>query len=143
MHRLISRCLFIGLALATPMVMAQSGAAAKEPGRAVISLYRVAPGKHVAFLKWMADRDAIDQQLGLPRAQWYGHFQGDSWDYIAIAPDLTDAQQRKEDDAAKAKGLATGLKASLEFREFIASHTDTVSIGPLTASDLAARASNP
>ncbi len=143
MHRLISRCLFIGFALAAPLVMAQSGAPAKEPGRAVISLYRVAPGKHVAFLKWMADRDAIDQQLGLPRAQWYAHFQGDSWDYIAIAPDLTEAQQKKEDDAVKTKGLAIGLKASLEFRQFIASHTDTVSIGPLTASDLAARASSP
>ncbi len=136
MHHLMSKCLWLGLAMATPMAFAQSAPSAKEPPRAIVSLYRVAPGKHAAFLKWMADRDAIDKQLGLPRAQWYAHFQGDSWDYIAIAPMLSDAQQKKEDDAAKAKGLTIGAKSSVEFREFIASHTDTLSFGPMTVSDM-------
>jgi hypothetical protein len=136
MRHLISGCLWLGLALATPVISAQTGTPAKEPNRAVISLYHVAPGKHVEFLKWMADRDAIDKQLGLPRAQWYAHFQGDSWDYVGIAPVLSDAQQKKEDDAAKAKGLTTGPKASIEFRQFITSHTDTLSVGPMSVSDM-------
>ncbi|MHA6203074.1 hypothetical protein ACXU4B_01455 [Dyella soli] len=143
MRHLMGKCLWLGLALATPAVFAQSAAAAKEPSRAIVSLYRVAPGKHVAFLKWMADRDAIDKQLGLPRAQWYAHFQGDSWDYVAVAPVLTDAQQKKEDDAAKAKGLTTGPKSSIEFREFIASHTDTLTFGPMTVSEMATAINNP
>jgi hypothetical protein len=143
MRHFIGKFVWLGLMLATPVAFAQSTSAAKEPPRAVISLYRVAPGKHEAFLKWMADRDAIDKQLGLPRAQWYAHYQGDSWDYIAIAPALTDAQQKKEDDAAKAKGLTIGAKSSIEFRQFIASHTDTVAFGPMNVSDMDAMVNSP
>ena len=51
-------------------------------------------------------------------------------------PDLTEAQQKKLDDAAMAKGLTTGPKASIEFRQFINAHTDTISAGPMTASEL-------
>lgn len=142
MRHVIGKVVWLGLMLATPVAFAQSTSAAKEP-RAIVSLYRVAPGKHEAFLKWMADRDAIDKQLGLPRAQWYAHYQGDSWDYVAIAPELTDAQQKKEDDAAKAKGLTIGAKASVEFRQFIASHTDTVAFGPMSASELAGAVNTP
>ena len=142
MRHVIGKVVWLGLMLATPVAFAQSTSAAKEP-RAIVSLYRVAPGKHEAFLKWMADRDAIDKQLGLPRAQWYAHYQGDSWDYVAIAPELTDAQQKKEDDAAKAKGLTFGARASVEFRQFIASHTDTVAFGPMSASELAGAVNTP
>ena len=143
MRHFIGKLALLGLLLATPVVYAQSAAAAKEPAKAIVSLYRVAPGKHEAFLKWMADRDAIDKQLGLPRAQWYAHFQGDSWDYVAIAPVLTDAQQKKEDDAAKAKGLTTGAKSSIEFRQFIASHTDTMAFGPMSVSDMVSLINSP
>lgn len=143
MYRVLSKCVLLGFVLAAPAAMAQNRMPTQEPGQAMISLYRVAPGKQADFLKWMAARDTIDQQLGLPRAQWYAHLDGDSWDYIAIAPDLTDAQQKKVDAAAHAKGLATGPKASIEFREFIASHTDTLSSGPMTASELSSMVGNP
>ena len=94
MYRVLSKCVMLGFALAAPALMAQDMKPAPEPGHAMVSLYRIAPGKQLAFLKWMATRDAIDQQLKLPRAHWYAHMDGDSWDYIAIAPQLTDAQQR-------------------------------------------------
>ncbi len=135
MHRLLGTCVLLGLAMAAPAALSQSNTSGKEP-RAMVSLYHVAPGKHMAFLKWMASRDAVDQQQGLPRAQWYAHLDGDSWDYVAISPVLTDAQQKKEDDATRAKGLAIGPKASIEFREFIASHTDTMTAGPMTVSEM-------
>ncbi|MGH8213050.1 MAG: hypothetical protein ACREPP_07490 [Rhodanobacteraceae bacterium] len=112
----------------------------KGEGQAYVSLYRVAPGKHVAFLKWMADRDALDKQLGLPQAQWYAHMEGDSWDYMAVAPVLTAAQQKREDDAARAKGMTAGVAASIEFRSMIASHTDTLAAGPMTATEMSAMA---
>ena len=60
-----------------------------------------APGQHRAFLKWMADRDAIGKSIGLPQAQWYVHMEGGSWDYDGIAPVLTDAQQEQEDDGPR------------------------------------------
>lgn len=137
MYRVIRKSLWLCLAVAAPGVMAQTGSPASgDEARAIVSIYHVAPGKQVAFLKWMADRDAIDQAQGVPRAQWYAHLEGDSWDYVGIAPDLTEAQQKKVDDAAMAKGLTAGPKASVEFRQFINSHTDTISAGPMTASEL-------
>lgn len=142
MHGLLSKGVLLACIVAAPLAMSQSNTPAKQP-RALIGIYHVAPGKQVAFLQWMAARDAIDQQLGLPRAQWYAHMDGDSWDYLAVAPDLTEAQTKQQDDAARAKGLAVGPKASLEFRQYIASHTDTLTAGPMTVSDMATAASNP
>jgi hypothetical protein len=31
----------------------------------IISIYRVAPGQHVAFLQWIADREASSLQAGV------------------------------------------------------------------------------
>ena len=122
------------------MLLVPRGAAAAEPGTAIVSLYRIAPGKHADFLKWQAARDAVDKDAGITRTQWYAHTNGDAWDYVGIAPMLTDAQQKKVDDASRAKGLTVGFKASLEFREFVSYHTDTFTEGPMTATELSAMA---
>ncbi len=112
---------------------------AKEPhGR--VSLYRIAPGKQLDFLKWMAEQDAIAKEAGVPATQLYAHTDGDSWDYLGIAPDLTKEQEAKVDAVAKKRGKKTGFAASLEFRTFVASHTDTFAIGPVTAAELVAMA---
>lgn len=114
--------------------------AKKEPPHSLVSIYHIAPGQHRAFLKWMADRDALDTQAGVANAQWYTHTDGDSWDYVAVGPVNTDAQDAKLDELAAKKGLTTGFAASLEFRTLVASHTDTFTIGPVTASELSAMA---
>jgi hypothetical protein len=105
-----------------------------------VALYRVAPGKHLDFLKWMAAREAVDKELGIPATQWYMHTNGDSWDFVAIAPALSEAQQAKVDALATKKGLKTGLQASLEFRQFVSTHTDTFVNGPTTATQLVQQA---
>lgn len=143
MFRFVSKCVLLSFALAAPAVLAQDMKPAPQPSQAMVSLYHIAPGKHLAFLKWMAARDAIDAQLNLPRAHWYAHIDGDSWDYLMIGPQLTDAQQKRVNDAAMAKGLTVGPKASIEIRQFIASHTDTLSAGPMTATELSAEMGNP
>jgi hypothetical protein len=113
---------------------------AKKPPTARVSLYRIAPGKHLDFLKWMAEGDAIDKEAGVPAAQIYAHTDGDSWDYLGIAPDLSKDQQAKVDEVAKKHGRKTGFPASLEFRTFAAWHTDTFATGPVTAADLVSAA---
>ncbi len=120
---------------------AKSAMASKEPGTVLVAIYHVAPGKHLDFLKWMAAREEVSKQAGVSAGQWYAHMDGDSWDYINIAPKTTDAQDSKMDEIAKQKGLTTGFKASLEFRTMIASHTDTYARGPTTATALVAAAS--
>jgi len=133
MFRFASR--FAGFVLAL-CVMPAFSQAAKEPGKAIVSIYRVAPGKHVEFLKWMAAREALSKEAGVGATQWYVHQDGDSWDYIAIGPDTTSEQDKKQDEMAKAKGLTTGFRAGLELRQYMASHTDTFARGPLSAAEL-------
>ena len=115
---------------------AQMATDKKEPGTATVSIYRVAPGKHLDFMKWMAAREAAAKEAGAPAVQWYVHMDGDSWDYLAIAPASTDAMDDKVDAILKSRGLATGFKGGLEFRTLIASHTDTKAAGPVTAAEV-------
>ena len=112
----------------------------KEPGRARITIYHVAPGKHLEFLRWMAAQDEVAKEAGVEAVQLYAHIDGDSWDYLGLAPVTTLEQDKKLDEIAAKKGLKTGLPASLEFRQFLASHTDTFAAGPTSAADLVAQA---
>jgi hypothetical protein len=114
----------------------------KAPTRARISVYRVAPGKHLDFLKWMAAQDEVAKEAGVPTVQIYAHVDGDDWDYLGIGPIPTPEQEKKLDEIAAKKGLKTGFPASLEFRGFLAGHTDTYTNGPLAAADLVAQAQN-
>ena len=127
-----------GALLAASPAPAQQG-----PETALVSIYRVAPGKHLEFLKWMAARDAVDRDVGVPATQWYAHISGDSWDYIAIAPDLDDATADKVDVAARKRGLTAGPKAGLEFREMMGWHSDTLVAGPMSATAMVESATRP
>jgi len=112
----------------------------KETGRVRISLYRVAPGKHLEFLRWWAAQDEVAREAGVPLNQLYAHIEGDSWDYLFIRPVTTPEQDKSLDEIAARKGLKTGVAASLEFRQFLADHSDTLVAGPLTAQELVAAA---
>jgi hypothetical protein len=126
------------MAAGVSTVLAQS-----QPKTSIVSIYRIAPGKHLAFLKWMAAQDAAAASAGVPATQWYRHLDGDSWDYVAIAPAMDDAMTQKADAAARSHGLSTGMKSGLELRELMAYHTDTYAAGPSTAAQLVQEASQP
>jgi hypothetical protein len=111
-------------------------AQAQEPGTVLIGIYHVAPGKHLDFLRWQAARDAAATEAGAAATQWYVHTNGDSWDFISVAPEGTPQMDDKVDAILQRKGLTTGFKASLEFRTLISSHTDTLAHGPTTAAAL-------
>lgn len=129
------------LAVSAVLLVAWSlPAYAQADQTSIVSLYRIAPGQHVAFLQWMADREAADREAGVPNGQWYVHQNGDSWDFLFIAPDITDEQADASDAAAEARGLKTGPPASVELRQYVAWHTDTFVSGPLTAAELLAGA---
>jgi hypothetical protein len=111
-----------------------------EPARARISIYRVAPGRHLDLLKWLAAREDVAKEAGVAATQLYAHNDGDSWDYLLIWPITTPDQDRKLDEIAARKGLKIGFAASLEFRQMLSSHTDTFASGPMTAAELVAAA---
>ena len=144
MKRLLHLTPFLLLAFLlfdAPAARAQMGKQEMKPPTARVALYRIVPGKHLEFLKWVAENDAIDKEAGVPVSQIYAHTNGDSWDYMQVAPDLSDAQQARVDEVSRKHGRKTGFAASLEFRTMVAWHTDTMVIGPVTAADLVAAAS--
>jgi hypothetical protein len=71
--------------------------------------------------------------------QLYIHTDGDSWDYMGINQVTTPAQDDAIEAAARKLGVSGGVQASMELRRYIASHTDTFTVGPITAEQALAR----
>src|SRR5206468_943585 len=97
----------VGALASGTIVYAQAGSSA--PPKARVALYRAAPGQQVALLKWLATQDRVSQAAGLPPTQLYAHTDGDSWDYMAIDPVTTPAQDAAIDAAAAKMGLPSGV----------------------------------
>lgn len=110
-------------------------AAAQEATGHIVSTYRAAPGHQMQLLEWMARQDEIGRAAGLPATQLYVHQNGDSWDFLTITPQTTDAQDEAVAAAARRMGAPSGPRIGLELREHISSHTDTLAAGPTTAAD--------
>ena len=119
------------------IVYAQAGAPANP--RAIVSLYRAAPGQQEALLRWLADQDRVAKAIGIAPMQLYVHTDGDSWDYMGVNPPTTDAQDDAFETAARKMGVTSGPRASLELRKYISVHTDTMTVGPITAEQALAR----
>lgn len=117
---------------------AQAPGPSAQPPTARVAIYHVAPGKHLDFLRWEAARDNVAHQAGQPPVQYYAHTDGANWDYIQIIPQVqNEAELDKKIDAAyRSHGMSTGLAGGLEFRQFMADHTDTFAVGPLSIDDL-------
>jgi len=126
----------VSLALGIAACLPSPQARGQDAPEGMVSIYRVAPGKHLEFLRWQAARDAAAVEAGLSPTQWYAHLDGDNWDFLGISPVTTEAQDDQVDAILRRNRLTTGFKASLEFRTMIASHTDTHAIGPTTAAAL-------
>ena len=117
----------VALAVVTP-------AAAQSGPDGIVQIYHVAPGHQVDFLKWLDQQDKIAASAGVPRSQLYAHMDGDSWDYLVIAPVTTPAQDAALDAAAKSMGINV-MRGGIEMRKHVTSHTDTFVRGPTTAAD--------
>jgi len=117
-------------------VLPAGSAVAADAGTVIVSIYYVAPGKQVDFLKWAAEQDGFAKEAGVPASQWYAHQDGDAWDYVAISPATTPEQDKKVDEVMKKHGKKTGMAAGVVLRQYISRHTDTYAYGPVNASDL-------
>ena len=117
----------LACAVATPAVAA-------EPGKAIVSLYHIAPGQQPGFLKWLDQQDRIAAAAGIPKSQLFAHTDGDSWDYMVLYPAPTEAQDKASEEAAKRMGV-NPMRGGLELRRYVASHTDTFVRGPMSAAD--------
>lgn len=122
-----------GAALSAAALIPSAALAQPGPGRATVSLYQAPPGHQEALMRWLADQDRVAASVGVAPAQVYVHTDGASWDFMVVQPATTDAQDDAIDAAAKKMGVASGPRASLEFRKHIQTHTDTLVRGPMSA----------
>ena len=120
--------------------LAQSDTEAEEkqpaPERKLVEIYRIAPGQHEEFLRFIAFLDDINIKAGLPPRELYVHSDGAGWDFIIIQPASTPPD--KADALAKAwdeSGAPSGPNFFLHIRQFIAEHSDTFATGPTSAAD--------
>lgn len=108
----------------------------------LVEIYRIAPGQHSAFLEAIARYDQANRMAGLPARQLYVHSNGADWDFMLIQPASIPDENRAALDAAwEELALPSGADFFLQFRTYIAEHSDTFVNGPTTAADfLASRA---
>ncbi len=127
------------LSLAAAASIAIAPAAAAPPADVpdtMIEIYRIAPGQHEAFLKEIARYDEANRLAGIPPRQLYVHADGADWDFILIQPAKTPPDRADAlDKAWKQLRLPSGADFFLQYRRFIADHSDTVAHGPTTAAD--------
>jgi len=123
------------VAIAAAIAMLPATALAQEPGRVIVSTWHAAPGQQVALLKWLADQDRAAAAAGVAKSQIYAHTEGAEWDYLVIQPETTPAQDAAVEAAGKKLGIDTGPHSALDFRKYIATHTDTIARGPMTAAE--------
>ena len=120
-----------------PAVLASSddtGTEDKAPEKVLIEIYRIAPGKHEAFLRDIAAFDKANELAGLPPRQLYVHSDGAGWDFLLIQPARTPADKSEAlENAWKELELPSGTRFFLKFRENILEHSDTFAYGPVSA----------
>lgn len=126
----------LSIIAAAAMALAAAPAAAADIPSTMIEIYRIAPGQHEAFLKEIARYDEANRLAGLPPRQLYVHSDGADWDFVLIQPAKTPPDKAEAlDKAWKQLGLPSGADFFLQYRRFIAEHSDTVANGPTTAAD--------
>ena len=111
--------------------------------QAQFEIFKLAPGKHEAFLRKLAQWDQVSAAGGQPPTQIFIHEEGADWDVLLYKPfpktPITPAQQAAMDAKAVELQLRTGPAFFLEMRENVAAHTDSKTQGPLTAAQWLAR----
>lgn len=134
----------VSASLLVSSAVAQESEPAPPPvpeGKVLVEIYRIAPGQHRAFLEEIARYDAVNAEAGLPPRQLYVHSDGAGWDFMLIQPAKTPAD--KVDALVSAweeADLPSGADFFLNFRQYIADHSDTFARGPTSAASFLAEA---
>ena len=127
------------LLLATPAALqAQAPAPAPTPAPRdmLVEIYRIAPGQHEAFMRFIALFDEANRRAGLPPRQLYVHQDGDGWDFMLIQPaDVPEDKKQALADAYKSLGTPSGANFFVTIRKYIAEHSDNFVYGPTNAAD--------
>jgi hypothetical protein len=139
------KSVLLSLAVSALFVVGAAQAAPAAPPRpdlpeVDIEIYRIAPGEHAEFLKLIAEYDEANREAGVAPRQLYVHQDGADWDFIFIQPHrLTPEQSRRVAEAERRRGSPADADFFFAVRRYIAAHTDTTAVGPITAAQWLAR----
>lgn len=145
MKRLMLAAAGTMLALTSPASAQTSSAAAAEEAwpEAWFEIFRLAPGKHEEFVRRIAQSDQVSAAAGLPPTQLFFHEHGSDFDVILFKPvspqEVTPEQEAAMAAKRKELGLESGPAYYVGIRELIAEHTDSKTVGPVSAAQWLAR----
>ena len=133
----------IRLALAAALLLSPAVAVAQHapapaaaPQKMLVEIYRIAPGEHEAFMRFIALFDEANRRAGLPPRQLYVHRDGPGWDFMLIQPaDIPPDKEAALEKAYRDLNTPSGADFFVSIRRFITEHSDSFVTGPTTAAD--------
>jgi len=106
-------------------------------------IFKLAPGKQEDFICRIAQNDQVSAAGGLPPIQLFFHEDGADFDVILYKPGRTTKPTPEQEAAMAAKrkelGIESGPAYFVGIRELVASHTDSKTVGPISAAKWLAR----
>ncbi len=146
---------FIALTLAatlatTGIAIAQTPAPAAADveawPEAWFEIFKLAPGKQEDFIRRLDQTDQVRAAGGLPPVQLFFHENGTEFDVILFKPvskvQPTPEQEAKMAAKRKELGIPSGPAYFIDIREFIATHSDSKTVGPVSAGQWLKRLDN-
>lgn len=125
------------IAPAAAQTAATAPAAAEEWPEAWFEIFKLAPGKQEEFVRRIDQVDQIAAAAGLPPIQLFFHENGADFDVILFKPvratKLTADQEARMDAKRKELGMPRGPAYFVNIREIVAEHTDSKTVGPVSA----------
>ncbi|MFM6932233.1 MAG: hypothetical protein ACKOUT_08320 [Novosphingobium sp.] len=144
--KIFSLALFGSLLMAAP-VTAQTTVPTKAAEEALpeawFEIFKLVPGKQEDFIRRLNQTDQVRAAGGLPPVQLFFHENGADFDVILFKPVAAEKPTPEQEAkmAAKRKELAipSGPAYFVDIREFIAGHTDSKTVGPVSAAQWLSR----
>lgn len=100
-------------------------------------IFRLEPGQHEAFVRFIAVYDEVSAAAGLPPTRLYFHENGDEWDVLILKVvgehEATPEMEAVMAEKAKELGLPSGPAYFIESRKHFSTHADTKATGPISA----------
>jgi hypothetical protein len=121
---------------ATAQKAPEAAAVTEEWPEAWFEIFKLAPGKQEEFVRRLAEADSASAAAGLPPTQLFFHENGADFDvilYKPAGPTLTPKQQAIVAAKLAELGVPSGPAYFVMLRELVAAHTDTKTIGPISA----------
>ena len=132
----LSKALFVSLLFVMSIISNQAYAVAEESAVYTITIWKIHPGKHAEFIKYMKEWEDVYAEIKLPPMKWYRKISGDSYDFVSISPPFNNAKEHEMEKAGKARGLPIGYNYTIKLNEYVDSYTSTYVEGPQSMADL-------